>query len=203
MTSSGRIDNFSARPRPTNQLWSVGALDLANEDGKMTMKRARWGASHVIHEQFSDGFPELADRYVGERQAAERRYEYNLGCRRFDDVMRAEAGITMLKRLFRTLDQAVAVDMTLAQVRLPKMHAHHSCRQGALQKSMLARIRLRVRAWIPVYARSLAGRSAGDHRTLTKSCAHNSQNCVIATCTDLTSARNPTHAPRMPTDNSR
>ena len=83
----------------------------------MTMKRARWGASHVIHEQFSDGFPELADRYVGERQAAERRYEYNLGCRRFDDVMRAEAGITMLKRLFRTLDQAVAVDMTLAQVR--------------------------------------------------------------------------------------
>ena len=40
------------------------------------LKRARWGATHRIHDHFVDGFPLLSDRFVREREAAERRYEY-------------------------------------------------------------------------------------------------------------------------------
>ena len=41
--------------------------------------RARWASVHKIHSLFADGFPELEQRYVRERDAAERVYEYNLG----------------------------------------------------------------------------------------------------------------------------
>ncbi|KAH8066262.1 hypothetical protein JL722_692 [Aureococcus anophagefferens] len=77
-------------------------------DGKQPpMKRARWGATHAIHEQFDDGYPELAERFVRQRAtAAQRRYEYNLGSCRFPDAARADEGLRKLKTLFRQLDAA-------------------------------------------------------------------------------------------------
>ncbi|KAH8052111.1 hypothetical protein JL720_14993 [Aureococcus anophagefferens] len=67
------------------------------------MKRA--GRAHAIHEQFDDGYPELAERFVRQRAtAAQRRYEYNLGSCRFP--ARADEGLRKLKTLFRQLDAA-------------------------------------------------------------------------------------------------
>lgn len=83
------------------------------------MKRARWGATHAIHEYFSDGFPELAERFVRTRaSAAQRRFEYNLGSCRFCDVASAVKGLKKLKTLFRQLDSACGVsDQPLVQLR--------------------------------------------------------------------------------------
>ena len=47
------------------------------------VKRARWGAQHRIHEHFADGFPDLARRFVKVRASSDRRFEYDLGTRRF------------------------------------------------------------------------------------------------------------------------
>ena len=76
------------------------------------MKRARWGATHRIHEHFVDGFPLLEERFVREREAAERRYEYNLGSRNFTSKADGEAGIGALKALFRKLDRAPPASLT-------------------------------------------------------------------------------------------
>lgn len=76
------------------------------------MKRARWGATHRIHEHFVDGFPLLEERFVREREAAERRYEYNLGSRNFPSKADGEAGIGALKALFRKLDRAPPASLT-------------------------------------------------------------------------------------------
>ncbi|KAJ8603546.1 hypothetical protein CTAYLR_004890 [Chrysophaeum taylorii] len=73
------------------------------------MKRARWGATHRIHEHFVDGFPELEERFVREREAAERRFEYNLGSRNFMSKREGEEGIDTLKVLFRKLDRAIGL----------------------------------------------------------------------------------------------
>ena len=73
------------------------------------MKRARWGATHRIHEHFVDGFPELEERFVRERDAAERRFEYNLGSRNFASKREGEEGIDTLKVLFRKLDRAIGL----------------------------------------------------------------------------------------------
>ena len=73
------------------------------------LKRARWGATHRIHDHFVDGFPLLSDRFVREREAAERRYEYNLGSRHFASKADGEAGIGALKALFRRLDRAIGL----------------------------------------------------------------------------------------------
>lgn len=81
------------------------------------MKRARWGATHRIHEHFVDGFPMLGERFVREREAAERRFEYNLGSRNFPDKADGEAGIGSLKALFRRLDRAIGLgDAKVVQV---------------------------------------------------------------------------------------
>ena len=75
------------------------------------MKRARWGATHAIHEYFDDGFPALAERFVRQRAtAAQRRYEYNLGSCRFPDPTSADEGLRKLKTLFRQLDAACESD---------------------------------------------------------------------------------------------
>ena len=80
------------------------------------MKRARWGATHRIHEHFVDGFPELEERFVREREAAERRFEYNLGSRNFATKREGEEGIDTLKVLFRKLDRAIGLrDATMVQ----------------------------------------------------------------------------------------
>lgn len=83
------------------------------------MKRARWGATHAIHEYFSDGFPELAERFVRTRaSAAQRRFEYNLGSCRFCDAAAAAHGLKKLKTLFRQLDSACgASDQHLVTLR--------------------------------------------------------------------------------------
>ena len=78
------------------------------------LKRARWGATHRIHDHFVDGFPLLSDRFVREREAAERRYEYNLGSRHFASKADGEAGIGALKALFRRLDRAIGLLAFLA-----------------------------------------------------------------------------------------
>ena len=49
--------------------------------------RARWASVHKIHSLFADGFPELEQRYVRERDAAER----VLGC--FAAFASASSGI--------------------------------------------------------------------------------------------------------------
>ncbi|KAH8061378.1 hypothetical protein JL722_3993 [Aureococcus anophagefferens] len=51
--------------------------------GQGCVKRARWGAQHRIHEHFADGFPDLARRFVKVRASSDRRFEYDLGTRRF------------------------------------------------------------------------------------------------------------------------
>jgi hypothetical protein len=61
---------------------------------------------HKIHSLFADGFPELEQRYVRERDAAERVYEYNLGT-----IEREPGGIDetgALRAAFRALDDACA-----------------------------------------------------------------------------------------------
>ena len=66
--------------------------------------RARWASVHKIHSLFADGFPELEQRYVRERDAAERVYEYNLGT-----IEREPGGIDetgALRAAFRALDDA-------------------------------------------------------------------------------------------------
>ena len=68
--------------------------------------RARWASVHKIHSLFADGFPELEQRYVRERDAAERVYEYNLGT-----IEREPGGIdetAALRAAFRALDDACA-----------------------------------------------------------------------------------------------
>ena len=68
--------------------------------------RARWASVHKIHSLFADGFPELEQRYVRERDAAERVYEYNLGT-----IEREPGGIDetgALRAAFRALDDACA-----------------------------------------------------------------------------------------------
>ena len=93
-----------------------GAPPPLNADGSAPpMKRARWGATHAIHEHFADGFPALAERFVRKRaSAAQRRYEYNLGSCRFADAARANEGLRKLKTLFRALDAACESAATLA-----------------------------------------------------------------------------------------
>ena len=79
--------------------------------------RARWASVHKIHSLFADGFPELEQRYVRERDAAERVYEYNLGT-----IEREPGGIdetAALRAAFRALDDACAAadDAELADAR--------------------------------------------------------------------------------------
>lgn len=81
----------------------------STSDRPGVMKRARWGATHRIHEHFVDGFPELEERFVREREAAERRFEYNLGSRNFASKREGEQGIDTLKVLFRKLDRAIGL----------------------------------------------------------------------------------------------
>ncbi|KAH8055829.1 hypothetical protein JL721_10143 [Aureococcus anophagefferens] len=69
-------------------------------------RRARWGSVNLIHAVFEDGFPDLEERYVREKAAADRRYEYNLGSRTFDTEEDGDDGLEHLKKLFRTLDRA-------------------------------------------------------------------------------------------------
>ena len=104
-------DPGTAAPRKRKSTGAAGPVDgepAAGADGKQPpMKRARWGATHAIHEQFDDGYPELAERFVRQRAtAAQRRYEYNLGSCRFPDAARADEGLRKLKTLFRQLDAA-------------------------------------------------------------------------------------------------
>jgi len=102
-----------------------GAPPLLNADGSAPpMKRARWGATHAIHEHFTDGFPALAERFVRKRaSAAQRRYEYNLGSCRFADAARADDGLRKLKTLFRALDAACESAATLAVCGAERRHA--------------------------------------------------------------------------------
>jgi len=99
------------------------------------MKRARWGATHRIHEHFVDGFPELEERFVREREAAERRFEYNLGSRNFATKREGEEGIDTLKVLFRKLDRAIGLrDATMVQTIREEFLAelrHWNWRKGA------------------------------------------------------------------------
>ena len=70
------------------------------------MGTLRWASVHKIHSLFADGFPELEQRYVRERDAAERVYEYNLGT-----IEREPGGIDetgALRAAFRALDDACA-----------------------------------------------------------------------------------------------
>ena len=69
-----------------------------------TSKRARWGARHLLHDVFEDGYPLLRQRYAKERVAAGQKYEYNLGTRSFDDADDAEDGMAWLRALFVELD---------------------------------------------------------------------------------------------------
>lgn len=71
---------------------------------KKRYKRARWGARHLIHESFDDGFPALRDRFARKRIAAEQKYEYNLGTRTFETTEAAEDGMAWLRALFVELD---------------------------------------------------------------------------------------------------
>ena len=66
----------------------------------------RWGSVNLIHAVFEDGFPDLEERFVREKAAADRRYEYNLGSRTFDTEEDGDDGLEHLKKLFRTLDRA-------------------------------------------------------------------------------------------------
>jgi len=99
------------------------------------MKRARWGATHRIHEHFVDGFPELEERFVREREAAERRFEYNLGSRNFASKREGEEGIDTLKVLFRKLDRAIGLrDASMVQTIREEFLAelrHWNWRKGA------------------------------------------------------------------------
>lgn len=61
---------------------------------------------NLIHAVFEDGFPDLEERFVREKAAADRRYEYNLGSRTFDTEEDGDDGLEHLKKLFRTLDRA-------------------------------------------------------------------------------------------------
>lgn len=88
---------------------AVATAERRSNERPGVMKRARWGATHRIHEHFVDGFPELEERFVREREAAERRFEYNLGSRNFASKREGEEGIDTLKVLFRKLDRAIGL----------------------------------------------------------------------------------------------
>jgi len=88
---------------------AVATAERRSNERPGVMKRARWGATHRIHEHFVDGFPELEERFVREREAAERRFEYNLGSRNFATKREGEEGIDTLKVLFRKLDRAIGL----------------------------------------------------------------------------------------------
>lgn len=88
---------------------AVATAERRSNERPGVMKRARWGATHRIHEHFVDGFPELEERFVRERDAAERRFEYNLGSRNFASKREGEEGIDTLKVLFRKLDRAIGL----------------------------------------------------------------------------------------------
>lgn len=88
---------------------AVATAERRSNERPGVMKRARWGATHRIHEHFVDGFPELEERFVREREAAERRFEYNLGSRNFASKREGEEGIDTLKVLFRKLDRAIGI----------------------------------------------------------------------------------------------
>ncbi|KAH8080306.1 hypothetical protein JL720_8997 [Aureococcus anophagefferens] len=60
------------------------------------LKRARWGATHSIHDHFVDGFPLLSDRFVREREAAERRRRVQPGLAPLREQGDGEAGIGAL-----------------------------------------------------------------------------------------------------------
>jgi len=119
-----------------DRMESIGEEE-ASQTQKPTgvMKRARWGATHRIHEHFVDGFPELEERFVREREAAERRFEYNLGSRNFATKREGEEGIDTLKVLFRKLDRAIGLrDATMVQTIREEFLAelrHWNWRKGA------------------------------------------------------------------------
>lgn len=75
--------------------------------GQGCVKRARWGAQHRIHEHFADGFPDLARRFVKVRASSDRRFEYDLGTRRFPSKRLGAIGVRHLNALFRRLDRAI------------------------------------------------------------------------------------------------
>ncbi|KAH8095194.1 hypothetical protein JL720_2473 [Aureococcus anophagefferens] len=77
-----------APPRPAHArgprcVPSAGAQPPPRARPAGCVKRARWGAQHRIHEHFADGFPDLARRFVKVRASSDRRFEYDLGTRRF------------------------------------------------------------------------------------------------------------------------
>jgi len=69
--------------------------------GQGCVKRARWGAQHRIHEHFADGFPDLARRFVKVRASSDRRFEYDLGTRRFPSKRLGAIGVRHLNARVR------------------------------------------------------------------------------------------------------
>uniref|UniRef100_A0A7S3NI66 PDZ domain-containing protein n=1 Tax=Aureoumbra lagunensis TaxID=44058 RepID=A0A7S3NI66_9STRA len=79
----------------------------AEQIEKRKIKRARWGARRLVHEAYVDNFPLLANRFTRERQAAEQKFEYNLGTRAFESIEDADDGMSWLRALFLELDAVV------------------------------------------------------------------------------------------------
>ena len=95
---------------------------------------------NLIHEAFADGFPELEERFVREKRAADRRYEYNLGSRTFDTEDQGDDGLEHLKNLFRRLDHAVGNlrvdddDLAAVRRRFTRELRHWGFRKGARKR---------------------------------------------------------------------